>query len=183
MAVSGNADAPEIVDRKHIVIIDRSMAGAAQPYHFAEKLRSPRAESHLESCATVSGRLACAAIEEVLGELNRRNYSVAGCAILLAAGRVLPPLAGILASHALIHTAEGEFFRKVFREAFEQLRVRVTGFRERDLSESAVGAFGNAAPAILQRISSMRSVVGSPWTKDEKTAALAAWMLLSGKSQ
>jgi hypothetical protein len=175
VAVSGSGGEPKIVTRKRVTIIDPATPGAKQPYHFAEKLALSAAEKHLARCAETSGWLALAAVDEELHDLGRHDYRVSGCALLLASGRKLPPLADILASHALIHTAEGEFFRKIFREAFEQLKIRVTGFHECELDE-----FGNATPGIVQRISDLRKLIGSPWTADEKSAALAAWMLLSG---
>lgn len=100
-------------------------------------------------------------------------------AILLSSARPLPDLEEILASHALIHTAEGEFFRQAFRSAFEKLRIHVKGIRARDLDDSAVQAFGKAAPAIQKRINGMGRSLGAPWTKDEKTAALAAAIVLN----
>ena len=93
--------------------------------------------------------------------------------MLLASGRALPPLPKILASHALVHTAEGEFFRKVVREACEHFRIPVVGIRERELDERANATFGRAAARVRQHISSLGKSVGSPCTHDEKTAALA----------
>src|SRR5262249_5652330 len=149
-------------------------AGAKQPYHFAATLALRDAEKHLADCVVASGQLAVGAVGDVLKELRGRDCEIMGCALLLASGRTLPALPDILASHALIHSAEGEFFRRVFGEAFDRLKVRVTGFRERELENCA-------APRVLQRISGMGKVIGPPWTADEKLAALAAWMLLSGE--
>jgi hypothetical protein len=182
VSVSGDAAAPEVVDRKRIVITDPTMAGANQPYHFVEKLGLQDAEKHLQDCAAVSERLALAAIRDTLEAMHARNYRVVGSAMLLALGRALPPLSGILASHALVHAAEGEFFRKIVQEACERLRIRVTGFRERELDERAKAMFGNAAARVQQRISNLGSSVGPPWTKDEKTAAFAALMLLGDRT-
>jgi hypothetical protein len=94
--------------------------------------------------------------------------------MLLASGRALPSLQKILASHALIHTAEGEFFRNIVCEACETCHIPVMGIRERELNERANTTFGNRAPSVRQHISGLRKTVGSPWTQDEKTAALAA---------
>lgn len=94
--------------------------------------------------------------------------------MLLASGRALPSLQKILAPHALIHTAEGEFFRNVVREACEHFRIPVVGVRERELEERANATFGKAATRLRQHISSLGKTVGSPWTQEEKTAALAA---------
>lgn len=169
VAVSGNVAAPEILERKHIVVIDPEKAGAKQPYHFAESMALPAAEKHIAKCEAASALLASSVIDEVLGDLRKHDYQVAGCALLLASGRALPSLPDILASHALIHTAEGEFFRKIARNAFEKLGVVVTGVRERELS-----------PDAMKRISALGRSIGPPWTTDEKTATLAALMLLNG---
>lgn len=181
MAVSDHSGTPEIIERKHITIIDLTAAGAKQPYHFAEKLTLPGAEKHISDCAAASERLAIAAIDHTLKELSARNYRVAGCALLLASGRALPALPNILASHAMIHTAEGEFFRAAVRTAFERLGIRVHGFRERDLNEQAASVLGNTVPQVLQQISGLGHVIGPPWTADEKNATLAAWMVLNRK--
>ncbi|HXW92298.1 MAG TPA: hypothetical protein VEK33_17235, partial [Terriglobales bacterium] len=132
------------------------------------------AEHHLQKCAAVSRGLAINAIRELLDGVTARKYRVLGCAILLASGRALPSLQKILASHALIHTAEGEFFRNVVREACEHFRIPVMGIRERELDERANATFGKAAARVRQHINGLGKTVGSPWTQDEKTAALAA---------
>jgi hypothetical protein len=173
VCISGNVSTPEIVDRRRIVVVEPTMEGAKQPYHFAETLPLEEAERHLQKCAAVSERLALTAMREMLEAVNARNYRIVGCAILLASGRALPALPSILASHALVHAAEGEFFRKVAREACERCGIPVVGFRERELDERASATFGNAGIGVRQRISDLRSIVGSPWTQDEKTAALA----------
>lgn len=179
VCISGNPSAPEVVDRKRVVVVEPTMGGAKQPYHFAETLPLEEAERHLQKCAEVSERLALGAIREVLEAVNARNYRIVGCAMLLASGRALPALPNILASHALVHTAEGEFFRRVVREACERCRIPIVSFRERELDEHANATFGKAAAGVRQCISDLRRTVGSPWTQDEKTAALAALMVCS----
>jgi hypothetical protein len=174
VCVSGDPAAPNVVDRRRIVIIEQAMEGAKQPYHFAESLGLEEAERHLQKCAAVSQRLAVQAMREMLDGVTARKYRVLGCAILLASGRALPSLQKILASHALIHAAEGEFFRKVVADACEACHVPVMRFRERELNGRANTTFGNCAPSVRQHISELGKTVGSPWTQDEKTAALAA---------
>src|SRR5271163_3565096 len=142
VCVSGDPAIPELVDRRRIVIIDAMMQGAKQPYHFAEGLGLEEAERHLQKCASVSQRLAVQAIREMLHGVSARKYRVLGCAMLLASGRALPSLQKILSSHALVHAAEGEFFRKVVREACERCGIPVVGFRERELDEHAEATFG-----------------------------------------
>src|SRR5215471_7870392 len=144
VCVSDDPAAPDIVDRRRIVIIDSMMQGAKQPYHFAENLGLEEAERHLQKCAAVSQRLAVQAIREMLDGVTARKYRVLGCAMLLASGRALPSLQKILVSHALIHTAEGEFFRKIVSEACESCHIPVMGICERELNEQANATFGKA---------------------------------------
>ena len=171
VAVTGKPGSVQVLDRRRIVIADPQVAGAKQPYHFAEKLQLQAAEQHVASCAAVSERLALAAFCDVLSTLN--GYEVAGAVILLASGRPLPPLPDILASHALIHTAEGEFFRQAVRQAWERLGIGVTGIRERGLGEGS---------ELQQEIANLGKIVGPPWTQDQKMAALAAMMVLADHS-
>lgn len=126
VAVTGKPGAEEVIQRRRIEIIDPKAVGAAQPFHFAKKLELAEAEKHVATCATVSARLALSALCDSVEELQAQGYRVAGGAILLSSGRALPPFSQILASHALIHTAEGEFFRQAFRSALENLKIPVS---------------------------------------------------------
>lgn len=169
VAVAGRPSAVEVIERRRIAIAKPDSAGANQPYHFAKERELPEAERHLAFCAGVSERLAYEAIAEVVNRLRRREYSPRACAILQSAGRPLPPLAQILSSHALIHAAEGEFFRLAFWKAGERLGMRVTGIRERDLG----------AMPLRREIAELGRSLGPPWTADLKAAALAALLVLS----
>jgi hypothetical protein len=111
-------------------------------------------------------------------ELDARDVRIVGAAVLLASARPLPSLARILASHPLIHTAEGEFFRHSVRRARERLKISVEGFRERELEERAKAAFGKSASGVQRRIATTGSLIGAPWTRDHKAAALAALIVL-----
>ncbi len=181
VCMSSDSASPELIDRRRIIVIDPTMKGAKQPYHFAENLGLEEAEQHLHKCSEASQRLALKAVTEMLEAVTARNYRVVGCAVLLASGRALPSLEKVLASHALIHTAEGEFFRRIVRQAFEHCRIPVKGIRERELNEHANETFGKAAARVRQHISSLGKTVGSPWTQDEKTAALAGLIVSETK--
>jgi hypothetical protein len=183
VAVSGDASSVEVVDRRRIVITDATIPGATQPYHHAASMGLQESESHIANCAALSKRLALAAIEQVVRELDGRQYRVVGSAVLLASGRALPSLAKILAAHPLIHTAEGEFFRNSIRNACERLKISVEAIRERELEERMKAAFGNSASQMQREIATAGSSIGPPWTKDHKAAALAALLVLSPASE
>lgn len=178
VVVSGAAGTEEVIERRRVAITDPRMAGAVQPYHFAVKLPSRQAEQHVAKCAAASASLALIDLRALLQQLGGRGYRVAGACILLSSGRPLPEFTRVLASHALIHTAEGEFFRHAFRAAFERLKIPVTGIRERELEAEAQAKFGKGAAKLQARIAGMGRSLGPPWTTDQKNAALAGFMVL-----
>jgi hypothetical protein len=183
VAVSHSAGTIEVVERRRLTVIPSGTAGVKQPYHFAKTLALSEAEKFLGNCFAASKDLALMAIREVVSELSGRQYRVVASAVLLASGRALPPLEKILASHAAIHTAEGEFFRDVFSKACRELSLSVTGFRERDLDQCLHAVFGKAATKLTQQVSTLGKSLGPPWTTDQKNAALAALLVLVNQKQ
>lgn len=179
VATSGTPGAVQILDRRRIEIANPRIVGATQPYHFAARLDLRAAEAHIEKCTAMANRLALDGMDEAVKHLRDLGCHVTGAVILLSAARPVPPLMKILASHAMIHTAEGEFFRDAFRNACEALAIPVTGIRERDLEERAHAAFGKAASHQKKNIADQGRTLGPPWTQDQKAAALAATILLA----
>ena len=169
VAVAGTMDAPRVLERRRIVIADAEMPGAKQPYHAAAELPFPEAEALVRNAIESSRALAREAMEAAVQALRSQGHEVAGCAVVLGSGKALPGLKGILASHALIHTAEGEMFRDVLVWAAQNLRLPVTGVREKALDATA-----------LQRIGTLGKLIGPPWTQDQKYATVAALMALAG---
>jgi hypothetical protein len=101
----------------------------------------------------------------MMDELRQNRHEVVRCGVLLGSGRPLPELAAILASHALIHTAEGELFRDALVWAARECGLPVTGVREKGLNAAA-----------LKRLDALGKALGPPWTQDQKYATLAALM-------
>lgn len=182
VVASGNGSI-HIVERRRIQITSAHAVGAAQPYHFAEKLAIGAAEKHLASCAAESTRLASEGIAELLSTVVGQGLTIQAAVILLNSARPLPELPRILAAHTLIHSAEGEFFRQAFRTACQSLSLPVTGIRERDLEQQSAAAFGRTSAQVRKRIDALGKIVGPPWTADQKTAALAAAIVLASKGR
>lgn len=181
MAVARQSGGWQVLERRRISVVDGKIAGHAQPYHFAREQPLAEAKKHIARCAAASLSLAQAALREVVEKLSR-EYCVKGAAVLLASGRPLPELERILASHPLIHTAEGEFFRKAFSEACAALGIPVTGIREKELAQRAQAVFKKSAAALPAELATAAKHLGPPWSQDQKAAALAAAVVLRGEN-
>ena len=99
--------------------------------------------------------------------------------MILGSGRSLPALEAILASHALLHTAEGEFYRQALVEAGAHCGLPVLGVKEREAYEQGAARLGLSVTQIENRIAALGRGIGPPWTQDQKYAALVGWMALT----
>jgi len=179
VAVAGSPRKPLVLDRRRIITADTSISGSRQPFHAAESLAFQKAETLISECREKSTLLATDSVRAITAELAQMGHCVTGTAILFASGRPLPGLAAILRSHALIHTAEGEFFREVLVRASEQCSFPVTRIREREAWEQGAAVFRISSEALRNKIDELGRSLGPPWTQDEKLASLAAWIALA----
>ena len=123
--------------------------------------------------------MAAAGLRGLVKDLRKLGHSVAGCGLLLASGRPLPPIEKILASHPLLHTAEGELFREAVRRGCGECGLAVIAVKERELFERLGTAMGLSADEAQRRVSAMGKEIGPPWRQDEKFAAAAGWIALA----
>jgi len=180
VALAGPADSPQVIDRRRIEICDPRIRGSKQPYHAAEPMRFSDAEAFLDRCSQSTSRLAADALRGAVDDLSALGYKAAKFGITLGSGRALPALKAILASHALIHNAEGEFYRDELKKAATQCGLDLMAIKERDLYEHASVHFHMPLDQLERRVADLGKPLGPPWSQDQKCAALVAWLALSG---
>jgi hypothetical protein len=178
LVVSGDLTSAEIIVRERVAVVDPAARGAQQPYHFARSLSLDKARAHLQNCAAAAHVLARQGLETAIERVRASGYKVIGCGILTATGRQIPNLAETLASHAMVHTAEGEFFRNAFADASSDVGLCVTKFRERDLLGLAATELRLPSAKIKAQLTDIGRGLGPPWTQDQKRAALGGFLLL-----
>jgi len=179
VAVSGSLTSPAVTERRRIEIAAPEIPGSKQPYHAAEKLGLKDAEQFLLRCHQSSLSLARKAIGDCIHDANRKGQKVAHCGILFASGRPLGTLAAILASHALIHTAEGEFFRNVVLDACKHHEVQAIGVKEKELLPHFDNELHISQEDLDQHLSSIGRIIGPPWRQDKRFAMMVAWLALA----
>ena len=180
VALAGPPGSPEVIDRRRIQICDTRIRGSKQPFHAAEPMQFSDAQAFLERCAHSTSRLAIEALRAAVDDLRARGYKAASFGITLGSGRPLPALKAILASHALIHTAEGEFYRDELKKAATQCGLDLMAIKERELYEHASAHFRMPLGQLERRVADLGKPLGPPWSQDQKCAALVAWLALSG---
>jgi len=179
VALCGPLDSPLAIDRRRIQLVKTFTYAYRQPYHTAEKMPRKDAARFISRVRSEAARLALSSLRSLQTDLAEQDCRIGRCALLLASGRALPGLEQILASHALIHTADGELFRNTLRVACARCRLPLEAVREKELFEIASKTLGVSTVALKRRIAAFGKSFGPPWSQDEKFAALAAWLTLA----
>jgi len=179
IVLCGPPDAPVVVDRRKIQLVKTFTYTFRQPYHTAEKMLRQDALKFIRGVQSDSQRLALSSLRSLQTDLAEGDFKIVRGALLLSSGRALPELEQILASHALIHTADGELFRDSLRTACARCDLPLQGIREKELFAMASKALGIQAAILKRRIAAFGKSLGPPWSQDEKFAALAAWLTLA----
>ena len=132
----------------------------------------------MDGYLAVAEGMAYAAIQALAEDLAGRRYRVTSVGVLESSGRKGSSLASILASHALIHAADGDHFRKALAAAAERSGLAVSRVRARDLEAQAEARLCRPVPRLREAVNEFGRQVGPPWGADQKAAALLAWLLL-----
>ena len=178
VAIALEEGSPMVLLRQRPHLVKTFTFEFRQPYHTAEKLPRAEAQGVVSRIQTEARGLACKAIHSVQESLLAQGYDIKCCGLLLASGRPLPSLPQILKSHALIHTADGELFRHALLQASERCGIRTFTTKESEILDRSSDALRLRPEEISRRLGELGTGLGPPWTKDEKLAALIAWLSL-----
>jgi hypothetical protein len=180
VAVCLEKGAPVILARRRVHLIETFTYEFRQPYHTAKKMPLDKARDFVSRMQSEARRLAHRAILGLQSDLREQGIALNSCGLILASGKPLPNLEKILASHALIHTADGELFREAIVHASARSGLAMCTVKERELLDRSGQAFRMKSAALLQRVTKLGRPLGAPWSQDEKFATLAAWLALHG---
>jgi hypothetical protein len=181
VAVAVEKGSPCILARSRPHLVATFTYEFRQPFHTAEKMPFNKAREFISRMQKEARDLAYRAIHEVQGDLQKQGYELKRSGLLLASGKTLPTLEKILASHALIHTADGVLFREAVIHASARSGLVMICIKDKEVVDHAAETFRLKPDALLRRVTEHGRLHGSPWSQDEKFATLAAWMALASK--
>jgi hypothetical protein len=179
VAIGGSRDAPVVLMRTRIELADPEIPESIQPYHSASELDIAAAGIFIRRCAAATKQMARKAMRDIAAQLQKSGHEVVACGNLLGSGHSPASLAAALASHPMLHTAEGEFYRNALDDASRHLGLKVVGVREKEIIELGSAMFGIASDKLQRTLTELGKPFGSPWRQDEKLATLAAWLALA----
>ena len=179
VVVTGRPGALDILLRRRIELLPADGSIPRFVYHEAAELAPDRARDAVAEARKAARRCSEAAVRKVISLLEQRRISVQTCGMPKGSTAVPDDLSKILASHALIHAAEGALFQDALAAACKQAGMKVVNARERDLWSLAGSAYGIDPLQLREQIDGIRQFVGPPWGADQKIATVAALMALA----
>jgi hypothetical protein len=183
IVLGGAASQLQVLARLRIELIDAHDPESKQPYHAVETVCVEEAMGRLDGYMMVAKSMAAASIRAQREHLQAHGYQLRSVGILESAGRKPGSLASILASHALIHAADGDHFRNALAVAAERLGLAVYRIQARTLEEQAAAILRRPKQEMLDTVNALGLQVGSPWGADQKKAALLAWLIMAQENQ
>jgi hypothetical protein len=181
VALSVTKGLPSVLARQRLHLVETFTYEFRQPYHTAEKMPLEQARAFISRIERDAERLARRAITELKESLRAQGYELNRCGLVLASGRTLPPLTQILASHALIHTADGKLFRRAILQASTSSGLASAIAKERALLTETSRALRLKPNELTRRIADLGRRLGPRWSQDEKFASLVAWLALASR--
>ena len=162
-------DAPALVDRRRVELVDEGADWARQPYHAAEGIDREEGRALVARAVASAGRHARLAMQAAVARAESAGQRVVGCAVLMGSGMPAWSVDEILAVHFRMHKAEGELFRGALAEAARACELHFVPVPEKTLDLHGAQALGRGA--------------GPPWGKDQKQAAVAAKIALETRGR
>lgn len=172
----------EVAERSRIELVEPGEVWAKAPYHAAEGLEAEEARDLVKRGIDAARRIAARELRAAVARLRRADHQVVACAVLVGAGMPDWSVDEIRAVHFRMHKAEGEIFRDALVRAAGPCELALARVPEKQLDAHAAKAFGVPAAALRTRLAALGPAVGAPWGKDQKDAALAAWIALRGSA-
>jgi len=178
VVLSGPVKAPRVRARRALVLYDEAVPDSFQPYHAGLDLPPKRAEVIVRRLSEIVRKMSLAAVHELVDELRRSDLAPGRACIVV--GSLVDP-GTIKNAHMHAHAAEGRLFMAAVAAGLERCDLPVAVHAENDLHGSAAKALRTMEGALDRAIVAMGKAFGKPWRLEEKAAALAAWLALSGR--
>ena len=175
--VGGSRRAPVLLGVDRVVLSDPDVPETVQPYH-AGFGRAQQDQRVVAALVRRVERCAMRNIAKLLTGHERAGHAPRRTAVV---GTSAIDPSTIANEHIRIHALEGQLFRRVVEEALRQHGLECTTMLERDLYGNAPRTLGVGDAALRRRLTELGRDQRGSWRAEQKSAALAAWVLLSSR--
>ena len=174
--LTGTVRSPQLCDVRRIELSDPQHPETRQPYHAAMGKLERDARKINQRVDVVRG-IAQQSIATLLAGYRRQNLRIRRAALVV--GSQIDP-DSIANPHIRAHAFEGRLFRSVLEESLRAHRIRANILIERHAYAHAVEELKQTNENVRRKIQDFGREMETPWRAEQKLAAVAAWLALSG---
>jgi len=174
--LTGTVRSPQLCDVRRIEVSDPQHPETRQPYHAAMGKLERDARKINQRVDVVRG-IAQQSIATLLAGYRRQNLRIRRAALVV--GSQIDP-DSIANPHIRAHAFEGRLFRSVLEESLRAHRIRANILIERHAYAHAVEELKQTNQNVRRKIQDFGREMETPWRAEQKLAAVAAWLALSG---
>ena len=165
----------EAIFRRRLELLPADGAIPRFVYHRAAELGLDEAAGFVASAETAIRGAAQQAIRQMLDSIKLKILTAG----IPANSKALPKdLSKILASHAMIHAAEGLLFEKAVTEGCRDNGIAAVCVRPREVWPQAAASCGMDEKRLRGIVDAIGKTIGPPWTADQKLATAAGLVAL-----
>ena len=173
----GPASSPRVMDSRRVELSDPAVPESRQPYH-AGFGTARKADQNLSRLVTSVKRYGRRSVTELIRHYQTLGPSMRGAGVVV--GSLIDPKR-IANDHIRIHALEGQLFRGVVNEAATRSQLSCSIWRERDLYDIAAMSLKLPEHTLRDRLATLGRGIAGGWRAEQKTAALAAWIVLASR--
>jgi len=174
--LTGTARSPHLCDVRRIELSDPQHPETRQPYHAAMG-KLERDARKINQRIDVVRCIAQQSIATLLAGYRQQNLRIRRAALVV--GSQIDP-DSIANPHIRAHAFEGRLFRSVLEESLRAHRIRANILIERHAYAHAVEELKQTNKNVRRKIQDFGRETETPWRAEQKLAAVAAWLGLSG---
>jgi hypothetical protein len=176
--LTGSATSPGVVDSRRVDLSDPAMPESRQPYHAGFGTARDAGPERTRLIASVK-RYGRHALIGVIRDYQNAGHRLRGVGVVV--GSLIDP-ERISNDHIRIHALEGRLFRRVVEDAVARQQLPSSVWRQRDLSGLAAQILQQPEATVRSTLAMLGRNVAGAWRAEQKTAALAAWLILAGRA-
>jgi hypothetical protein len=177
--LTGGSVSPKVADTRRIELSDPDIPDAKQPYH--DGFGTARREGkELDKLVASVERFGGKSIGALIEQYRSDGHRLKGAGIVV--GSLIDPNT-LGNSHVRIHALEGQLFRGVLERAAAKAGVSCAVWRERDLYPLGVEKLDLPEKELRGTLATLGRGQPGSWRAEQKTATLAAWLVLKGTTR
>ena len=173
--LEGPAASPHVLDRCQVDLSDPNVPQSRQPYHAGTGIAQTDA-ARIAQLARGVERYAKRSVADLVTRYRFAGHSLRGVAIVV--GSNIDPTR-FANPHIRAHAFEGRLFRTVVQNAVRQRGLPCTVVVERNIYAAASRLLRMSEERLKRAARELGRGVGGQWRAEEKTAAVAAWIVLA----